>query len=236
MKIKFYLRRKFIEFSKYYIFKLNHLPIGTDLEIDIKYKLKIEPKTIFDVGANYGQTALFYTAIFPKASIYSFEPVLSSFNKLKENTQLSKFIHSYHLALGSQNENVYINILSEAQSQLNSLKNQIIENSPKEHIIVKKTDTFCQENNIQHIDLLKIDTEGFELEVLYGALEMIQKGAISLILCEVSLSSTNIHNSKLTDIIEFLFKYNYCIIGFYETNINHIPNGNIYSNILFKKL
>ena len=56
--------------------------------------------------------------------------------------------------------------------------------SKKQTINVKKIDTFCKENEIKKIDILKIDTEGHELSVLMGAEKILRN--IKIILLEVS--------------------------------------------------
>ena len=45
-------------------------------------------------------------------------------------------------------------------------------------------DTFCSENTIDRVDLLKIDTEGFDLIVLQGGISMFKRRAIKFIYVE----------------------------------------------------
>ena len=57
--------------------------IGIEVEIDI-CRLRNSIQTVFDVGANYGQTAIRFSKAFPSAIIHSFEPVESNFRILKK--------------------------------------------------------------------------------------------------------------------------------------------------------
>ena len=59
--------------------------IGIEVEIDI-CRLRNSIETVFDVGANYGQTAIRFSKAFPSAIIHSFEPVESNFRILKKKT------------------------------------------------------------------------------------------------------------------------------------------------------
>ena len=52
---------------------------------------------------------------------------------------------------------------------------------------VKKLDDYCHSNNINKINLIKIDTQGFEEEVLNGALNLIKENKIDIIELELVL-------------------------------------------------
>ena len=94
-------------------------------------------------------------------------------------------------------------------------------------------DNYCEENNIDNIDILKIDTEGSELEVLEGAKNILQQ--TNIVLIEV-LDERKYFKKKYETVINFLEK-NY--------NFNKILEKKIWSlgtlsnmkavDILFKK-
>ena len=69
MNIRTRLRESLIGFSGYWIYKHKEIPVGCDLITDLKYRVRLPMKTIFDVGANVGQTALKMNDYFPKARI-----------------------------------------------------------------------------------------------------------------------------------------------------------------------
>lgn len=95
------------------MFRTNWLPRGTYLFHDINRWYGIKNfRVVFDVGANIGQSAVRYARCFPSAKIYSFEPVLSTFEELKRNTEhLSNRVRPVQLALGSAKgeKEIYIN-------------------------------------------------------------------------------------------------------------------------------
>ena len=60
--------------------------LGVDVEVDLQRLTAAEPlRTIFDVGGNFGQSALRFSRAFPQARIFTFEPVPDSFRKLVAN-------------------------------------------------------------------------------------------------------------------------------------------------------
>lgn len=229
------IRTYFIRLSGYFIYKQADLPVGIDFKQDLVNKFNINPISIFDVGANYGQTALHYNSLFNTAKIFSFEPVKASYEKLINETQTIKNISCHNIALGEENNNVEIYLHKEENSQLNSLKaiNSNQTGITKETINVVTLDNFAKGQKIETIDLLKIDTEGFELEVLKGAYSFLKNKKIKAILCEVALSKRNTRNTQLNIVIDFLDKYDYFFVGLYETNITYFKSGLAYSNALF---
>jgi FkbM family methyltransferase len=236
MSLSSKIRLEAIRLSGYFIYKKKDLPVGIDLASDLKNKFNIKVECVFDVGANYGQTALHYFEEFPKVSIYSFEPVAASFKKLEENTKGKDSIKCFHFALGDKEEELEISLFDEANSQLNSLKSSNSgSGGKKEKIKVRTLDGFVLENNIREIDLLKIDTEGFEINVLNGAKKMLAEKKVNAVLCETALAKSNKRNTQLVELMELLEEKNYFFVGLYETNVNHYKEGLAYSNALFIK-
>src|SRR5687768_9496107 len=102
------IRRVFQKLSGYYMHKYAYLPIGHDLVTDIRLKIKLTPKTIFDVGANIGQTYESFSVAFPDADIYCFEPINSTFKELEQKVGKFQNAHLYNIALGQTNETIEI--------------------------------------------------------------------------------------------------------------------------------
>lgn len=70
-------------------------------------------------------------------------------------------------------------------------------------------DHYCQEGNINKIDILKLDVQGFELSVLQGAEKLLQEGMITLIYSEVTFAKTYENQVRFIDIVSYLNKFNY---------------------------
>ena len=71
---------------------------------------------------------------------------------------------------------------------------------------VKRADEYIQKNNIKSIDFLKIDTEGFEFNVIKGFGDEIQKVKV----IQFEYGGTFIDSGdKLKDIVEYLARYGF---------------------------
>jgi FkbM family methyltransferase len=150
-----------------------------------KYKAK---KTIivFDVGANVGNyTILANKVLQEKSKIFAFEPSKETYKRYKENTTKIQGVRHYNLGFGNENTNMTLYSNAESSGLASVYKREIshfqIQMNLEETIEIQTIDTFCSQNNIGYIDLLKLDVEGHELKVLEGAKEMIKSGKIDCI-------------------------------------------------------
>ena len=185
-------------------------------------------KTVFDIGAHKGETIKSFTKFLKIEKIYSFEASPLSYNKLK-NT-LPKIISNRkgteicieNLALGSEITKIQIKHLKESSSStikdINSnskyfkKKKKLLgfntENFYK-NICVNQTtiDKYVKTKKIEQIDLLKIDTEGYEYEVLRGASDSFKN--IKIILFEHHYDDMINKGYKFSDIHNILNKNNF---------------------------
>lgn len=136
---------------------------------------------IFDVGANHG---LFVDMIrqnlatFP-LKIYAFEPSSHSYKILCEAVGKDENIVLNNLALGkhSGESTLYYDtegtwLASLSQRRLDHFE---IRFKHSETIKIDTLDDYCLKENIRQIDLLKLDVEGHEMDVLQGAVKMLEK-------------------------------------------------------------
>lgn len=225
-----------IQLTGYWTYNKKTLPVGADLVTDLKEKISIDLKVIFDVGANIGQTATLFSRHFPKAIIHSFEPVSSTFQKLCLNTKDSKKIICHQLALSNVQEEIQIKLFDDHLSVMNSLKSHLqngSENSKTEIVRTQTLDHFLISNAIPAIDLLKIDAEGYEIPVLSGAVESLRNNKIKLIYLEVGFSQKNARHSHFSEILNFLSGYGFSFFGLYEIHHYDFKNENHFGNALF---
>jgi FkbM family methyltransferase len=149
------------------------------------------PFVLFDVGANDGeylQAAL--ERIDRDVRAYSFEPQSSSFDILRARFERDPRVSLFHTAVGSETGSA--ELFLEGGGSVSSLHRS--ENSApgrSETVQVTTIDRLCAENAIQTIDLLKIDTEGHEIDVLAGAAETLRADRIFAV--QVEFGDTFLH-------------------------------------------
>ena len=127
----------------------------------------------------------------------------SSFNKLTKNTRWLK--------LRSKENNKEINTFT----------------TDSKKIVLKSLDYYCKKNNIKKIDILKIDTQGYEDKILLGSKNILKNNIISVIELEMIFDNVYKKYSTFTDIERNLLKNNYRFAGI-ET-----CNNNLFEGILF---
>lgn len=188
-----------------------HFPYGVYFARDFKRSFPhLELKRILDVGAHHGESAIAYSILFPHARIDCFEPVSESFAELEKYTSGNARVHCHNYALGSQSEDSYIDTSAQYSSTFR------ISAEGNEKITVKTLVEFCIMNDISRIDFLKIDTEGFDLEVLKGAEALIRDQKIDFIQVEASMNPENDFHVYFENFTSYLHDYGYRIFGIYD--------------------
>ena len=146
-------------------------------EILLKSKFKAEyffpnqinPKVILDIGGNIGITSIYLASIFPRATIYTFEPLEENFELLKKNITNYKNITAFNIGLGSKNGSFKVYSSDNPENFGGaSLYSQGEGNTNKSYTKceIKNISDFMSELNLDSVDLIKIDTEGSEHDIL----------------------------------------------------------------------
>jgi FkbM family methyltransferase len=189
----------------------------------ISIKKEIE---IFDVGSHFGETVKLFYKNFKISKIHCFEASPLNFSILKKNIKNYNLVDICDLnnfGLGHKNFDSYINQTEESSSStindfnLNStyLKRKLkILNIKKKNdfykkipIKVKRLDEYIKEKKTEQIDILKIDTEGFEFNVIRGIED--RHHIIKYIYFEHHYDDMIIKNYKFSDINKLLLKFGF---------------------------
>ena len=125
---------------------------------------------VFDVGANNGYTALELRRHFPDAHIHSFEPVPATYERLARTVAADPRISTHPIALGPKHGPATMQCFD--SSLLNScapsppFNVRFPQASTCIDVTMRRIDDYCAEHAIDRISLLKIDAEGFDLQML----------------------------------------------------------------------
>ena len=144
---------------------------------------------VFDIGANNGEWLADVLRVNRSAQIHAFEPQQVLAERIVASHRDVKVINA---AVGA--EAGFLELFDYADhpgSQHASLVQGVIDavhggTVRSTRVRVVTLDDYCAEHHVARIDLLKIDVEGFELQVLRGARRMLEEGRIDAIQFEVT--------------------------------------------------
>jgi putative sugar O-methyltransferase len=154
-------------------------------------RLIVSGAIVFDIGAQVGRWTQTVFETVPDAQVYVFEPVAENHRQLQSlwtSKPPQARLQIECLAAGKQREQRTFYHHSES-SEWGSLyrRNTEVEqqhgmSTPAEIAVQTiRLDEYCTEHNIPKIDFLKIDTEGGELDVLQGAVDLLRSHRVGLI-------------------------------------------------------
>ncbi|CAM1345189.1 FkbM family methyltransferase [Tenacibaculum amylolyticum] len=209
-------------------------PLHMDLvkypDLDLRRRKKLldyhQINKILDVGANAGQYASQVFELGFKGTIISFEPLSEVYNVLEGKAAKNDSWKTYNHALGSAKEEVEINVSQNTfSSSILDILPSHVNSAPaskyikKEKISVEKLDDvfekfYKEQDNI----LLKIDVQGFEKQVLEGAIKSLDN--IKGIQVEMSVEELYKGEMLFNEMVNYLHSFGFTLHslenGFYN--------------------
>lgn len=170
--------------------------------------------TILDIGGNIGQTALMMAKKAGKTGrIVSFEPYPSTIKRFERNLSINEAIDNVRLVkFGLGSEETVVRMYQDCPT--NSGANRVLGNDSQsdvgiEKITVKVLDDFLpSEENLERIDFVKIDVEGYEMNVLKGAKKTLLKYKPKLFI-EIDDANLKKQGSSAAELLTFLTDLSY---------------------------
>jgi FkbM family methyltransferase len=168
---------------------------------------------VFDVGANVGEFTECVLAFQPWAIIHAFEPISEVFEVLQRKFKDYPGIFCRNVALGRERGEQAINVSSYAQASSflengRVLKDRVygIDFTPvkTETVRVKTAAGYARASGVDRIKLLKLDVQGYELEVLKGAEPILDR--IEFIYAEAQFQELYKNGPLFDEVFEFLSK------------------------------
>jgi len=167
-------------------------------------------KTVYDIGGYIGQIAMFFSRSVGEAGyVYTFEPNFDNYYEIKENIRLNNLVNIIAFPIGLSNKGeVRSFIVAELYTSLGSgnpviQKNLIKTSHGYKEIKVNlfPLDSVISEKSLRKPDFIKIDVEGYGLEVLRGMKTTIEKYHPDILI--------ELHDVDIESIIRFFMESKY---------------------------
>lgn len=192
---------------------------GMSVGFDIKRSMLEHPAVIFDVGAHHGESLHEFTNWFPRAHVYCFEPGAEAYAALRKRARRNPRVTCIKAALGDAvgEGTLFVRRSTDNSSLKNYASEHPLEDLQSAELVhVSTIDNFCATEGIDQIDLLKVDTEGLDLNVLSGGSAMFDRCGIGIVQVEAGINPENKKHVPFKEFNDFFMKYGYSLFGIYD--------------------
>lgn len=197
---------------------IEHVPVFIDRHL----------ASIVDIGANRGQFTLLMAGLYPNARILAFEPLMPPFRKfLKATAHLPK-VRAFNAAIGPSRATLPMNVSKRDDSSsllpISSMQETVFPNTGRariDNVRVSPLNDFLNDVDLERPSLLKIDVQGFELEVLKGSDDCLDR--FDAVYVEASFIQLYDGQPFASDIIDYLHQRGFKLRGIY--NLSHMVDG-----------
>lgn len=190
--------------------------------------LNYYPKCIIDVGAGYGTRSLL--KVFPKSRFLWIEPLIEFENALKK---LSERYNGQFIIAAAGRSNGTSSIKVAPYLFGGSLCYRKSDNSLLREIEVIRLDDLIDKYVLKNDILLKVDVEGYELEVLEGAQRLLQN--CEIVILEVSFFKFTEEHADFYDVIDYMKKRNFVVYDIFGGHNRPFDKALAQKDILFIK-
>lgn len=174
------------------------------------------PKSVIDVGANKGQWSRKTLSYFPEAKYRLFEPqaeLRSSLDQLRSQGDVE--IHSIGLGEKKGSFSFTMHDRDDSRSFSYTAEQASELGFEQEDIQVDTLDNFLAERNLPSPDILKVDAEGWDIQVLNGAEKTLAD--VDVVFVEAGVCNTRITNDLLTT-LNYMSERGFSLVDFSDLN------------------
>jgi FkbM family methyltransferase len=178
------------------------------------FKIAENRRVIIDVGVNIGSTSLNFARISPDATILGFEPDAANYQKARKNIELNGFsnLEVINKGLGPAAATVRLFKVNTGNAGMNRILpedgSEVDERVESEEIEIVALDDFAAARALATVDLIKIDVEGYELNVLRGARRTLEQYKPALFI-ELDDNNLRAQGDSAASLLTFLEGFGY---------------------------
>jgi FkbM family methyltransferase len=202
----------------------NNWAIFWEIQIELEAKRKLfalikEGNNFIDIGAHIGQITLEAARIAgPSGKVFSFEPHPKTFAQFDHNVGLNNFnnITKCNFGLGDEIGKFYVEVIDENNAGMNRISK---DNTSNIAVEVKILDDFLSTTDLQKVDFIKVDVEGFEYKALKGAENTLKKWH-PILFIELDDVTLKAQNSNPKELLQYLNNVGYTkIVNVYNDQL-----------------
>ncbi len=207
--------------------------VGEDPYRDMSRLVTSPRPVVADVGANVGQTVERVRTTFTEPLIHSFEASPTTFTELERQVGGLPGVQVVNGAVGSAAGRM--ELFEHAASDMSSLLEPGEELTGavrgRVEVDVLTLDDYAAEHGIERFDVLKSDTQGYDLEVIRGAEGLLARRAVDLVLIEINIRSAYKGMPRLDEVCGHLFDRGFELVAFY--NVHYVGDRMNWADAMF---
>lgn len=163
--------------------------------------IKDSRPVMLDVGAHHGDYCNLLARTFPQAVIHAFEPHPRTFASLEKEADSTVRLHASALGATAGTAELFDRKGQDGSVHASLSKESLLTTYHSDVIVhqvrVITLDQFMDDEKIERVDFIKIDTEGFEMDVLNGASRALESGRLGII--QFEFNSMNVTRRLFLD-------------------------------------
>lgn len=179
---------RYIEHPHLWRLRQQGVVVDSYLQLDRKWLQSLGIATVLDIGANVGQFCQMAHELWPRARIYSFEPLQDCFEQLKTRMAGTNNVTAFNVGLGEEHgeKSFERNAFSASSSflKMGTLHQSLYPQTRESQTVtvkMERLDDIAKELKLIDALLIKVDVQGYEDRVLLGGEQTVRRAQVILI-------------------------------------------------------